>query len=87
MKEKLHVWALTLSLAVVSALWLMIVAWLGALGWGTPVIELMSAYYIGYAPTFIGGLVGIVWGAILGGLCGCLIAVFYNLFFCKRCKK
>ena len=84
--NKLHVWPITFSFAIVSAIWMVVTAWGGALGWGASIVELSGTYYYGFAPTFVGGLIGIVWGAVVGGITGWLIAVFYNMFVPSKKK-
>jgi hypothetical protein len=83
MNQRLHVWALTLSLGIVSAIFMLFFGWMGALGWGTEMIKSFTNFYIGFEPTFIGGIIGAVWGFVEGAITGWLIAVIYNIFMCK----
>lgn len=48
------------------------------LDWGSALTELMGSVYIGYRPTFLGSLVGAVWGFVDGGVAGLLLAWLYN---------
>jgi hypothetical protein len=35
-------------------------------GWGGEIIELTGSLYFGFGPSFVGALVGVVWGLALG---------------------
>ena len=43
-----------------------------------PHLQLLSQYFIGYKVTFLGSLIGAVYGFALGTLCGALIGWIYN---------
>ena len=43
-----------------------------------PHLQLLSQYFIGYKVTFIGSLIGAVYGFAMGTLCGALIGWIYN---------
>jgi len=59
----------------------MIVAgWTSIFGWGNLFVETMASIYIGYEPSFIGAIIGGIWGFFDGLIAGILIAFFYNLF-------
>ena len=47
-------------------------------GWCTKFIEVMSSIYIGLKPTFLGSIIGVVWGLSDGVVGGLLIALIYN---------
>jgi len=66
------------------------VLWAGALfflaltaqwwGWGDTWVQVLSDLYLGYAPGFVGGIIGAVWG-FFDLLIGCaLFARLYNMF-------
>ena len=46
----------------------------GLFDWGVPVVEILSSLYIGYSPTFVGSVVGAVWGFVDGSIGGALVA-------------
>ena len=43
-----------------------------------PHLILLSQYFIGYRVTFLGSLIGAVYGFALGTICGALIGWIYN---------
>jgi len=43
-----------------------------------PHLILLSQYFIGYKVTFLGSLIGAVYGFAMGTLCGALIGWIYN---------
>ena len=65
---------LTLGLAVLVATW-----WLVLAGKPGETLSRLSAFYIGYDVSFVGGIIGFFWGFVDGFICGVLIAWFYNL--------
>lgn len=62
--------------------------WVGGLfHWGVDIVEVMSSLYIGFATTFLGGIIGALWGFVDGVICGILVAVFYNMGCTMCCTK
>ncbi len=51
--------------------------------WGHDFILVFSSVYIGYAPTFVGAVVGLFWGLVDGFICGFIFAWLYNC--CLKC--
>ena len=49
-----------------------------ALGWGRPIVDLIGSFYLGFAPTVAGSVVGGLWGFADGGVGGLVIAWLYN---------
>ncbi len=45
---------------------------------GTTFVSAFSNLYIGYGPTFVGGIIGAVWGFFDGAVAGAVIALVYN---------
>ena len=78
--------ALALSLGITWALGLLFLGWVGAFGWGLEAVDVFSSFYIGYEPTFIGGVIGAVWGFIDGAVGGIVIGFLYNLFLPQEKK-
>ncbi len=81
MAKKINVLHLGYALGITGALYALflgIVAWLYS--WGADLVFALSSYYIGYAPTLGGALIGTLWVLVDGFIAGVLIAVFYNLF-------
>jgi len=50
------------------------------LEWGTPMVELLGSVYLGYGPTPVGSLIGLVWAFIDGAIGGFILAWVYNYF-------
>ena len=48
------------------------------LNWGTGWENVMATLYIGYKPTFLGCIIGAVWGFFDGGIGGVIFAWLYN---------
>jgi len=40
----------------------------------------LSSLYIGYAPSFVGGIIGGIWGFFDGLIGGAILALLYNAF-------
>lgn len=75
---KLSVKGLAISLGVAWAAMVLFTGWVAIFGWGTNFVEALSSLYIGYAPTFLGGIIGAVWGFVDGAIGGLIIALVYN---------
>ena len=54
--------------------------WTSTFGWGNAFVSTMNSIYIGYEPSFIGGIIGGIWGFADGFIAGALLAFFYNMF-------
>jgi len=79
-----------LAIGVTCAIFMMLGAWIAAFwGYGTELIDQRALMYHGYTATFVGGLVGGLWGLVKGFIFGALIAFFYNcISACKsKCCK
>jgi len=85
--HKLKVLGLGFALGMTWGLSMLILGWTSWLwDWGTGLVTVMSSLYLGYEPTFIGGVIGGIWGffdCLIGGI---LIAWFYNMY-CRCCCK
>jgi hypothetical protein len=82
--EKLNVKALAVALGVSWAFCMLFVGWASIFGWGTEFVKIMSSVYIGFRPTFLGGVIGAIWGFIDGAIGGAIIALVYNTIAKKR---
>jgi len=80
-KLKLDVKALGLSLGITWGASVLIVGIMSMLfNWGTDIVNFLSTYYIGYKATFLGSLIGGIWGFVDAGIGGVIIAWLYNKF-------
>lgn len=77
---KFSVIGLGLGAGVTWGLYLLITGWTAIFGWGNLFVRTLESVYIGYEPSFIGGVIGGIWGFCCGFIYGVLIAFFYNLF-------
>jgi len=82
--EKLNVKALAIALGVSWGLGMLFVGWASMFGWGTKLVEIMSSVYIGFAPSFIGAVIGAIWGFFDGAIGGAVIALVYNAVIEKK---
>ena len=76
---KLNVKALAIALGSAWALCMLFAGWASIFGWSTKFVEIMSSVYIGFEPTFLGGIVGAIWGFVDGAIAGLVIAIIYNV--------
>lgn len=76
--EKLNIKALAVGLGVSWGLSMLFAGWASIFGWGRKFVEMMASVYIGYKPTFLGGIVGAIWGFIDAAIGGAIIAFVYN---------
>jgi len=76
--KKLNIKAFALGLGVSWSILVLLIGWTSIFGWGTKFVEMMSSIYIGFAPTFLGGIIGAIWGFFDGAIGGAVIAFVYN---------
>lgn len=83
---RLGVFALAISLGIVSGLFMMLFAWYALwYGHGVAMVAQWGEIYSGYAATIRGGFVGAGWGFLEGFISGLILAIVYN--FCLCCCK
>jgi hypothetical protein len=83
--EKLNIKALAMAGGALWGVYMLLIAWSAWLfNWGTGFVTAMSSIYIGFTPTFLGGVIGAVWGFIDGAIAGAVIAWIYNIAAAKR---
>ncbi len=76
--EKLNVKALAIGLGVSWGSAMLFLGWASMFGWGIKFVEIIASVYIGFAPSFIGGIIGAIWGFFDGAIGGAIIAFVYN---------
>jgi len=69
---------LALTLGTIIGAYMFLMGMGAMLGWGTELVKVIGSLYIGYGPTFLGALIGGVYGFIDGAIAGALIAFIYN---------
>ncbi len=76
---KIDMKKLALGLGIGWGVYVVLIAWLaGTIGWGDKIVPVLGSLYRGYDATFIGGLIGGVWGFVDGAICGVIVAWVYN---------
>ncbi len=78
--SKMSVRAATLAFGLTWGLYMLFLGWAAALGWGAGLVGPIAFLYIGFAPSFIGGIIGALWGFADGAIAGALVALLYNAF-------
>jgi hypothetical protein len=81
---RLSIKGLTLTFGIVWAAAVLFIGWVSIFGWGTKIVEVLSSLYIGYAPTWLGGIIGAAWGFVDGAIGGLIIALVYNALVKKE---
>jgi hypothetical protein len=82
--EKLNVKGMALGFGITFGGYLLLIGWASMLGWGTERVEIVSSIYIGYEPTFIGSLIGALWGFVDGAIGGAVVTLIYNAVSKKK---
>ncbi|MTI80899.1 MAG: membrane-associated protein [Firmicutes bacterium] len=76
--QKIDVRAFSIALGTVCAIGMLFIGLASTLGWGMIIVDTISSFYIGFAPTFWGSIIGAIWGFIDGALGGAIFALIYN---------
>ncbi len=83
--SRLSIRRLGFAFGLIWGLGMLLMGWAGWLsGFGVPMTRMWGTVYIGFAPTFVGGILGFIWGFIDFFIFGALVAWVYN---CACCKK
>lgn len=85
--NKLHIKSFTIACGITWGLAMLFLAWVSSFGWGIRDVSVISDLYLGYKPTFLGGIIGALWGFVDGAIGGFLLSYFYNLLLKKLKKK
>jgi hypothetical protein len=76
---KLNIRALALTFGILWGLGVFVMTWWVILtGGAAGAPTLLERVYLGYAFTPLGSVIGLIWGAVDGLICGALIAWLYN---------
>ncbi len=77
---KLNVKALGLALGIIwGAAAFIIGIWATMYGPAATMVNFIGEFYLGYAPGFLGSVIGFFWGFLDAGIGGVIIAWLYNL--------
>ena len=82
--NKLNAKALALGCGISWGVYMLLLGWIaGWWDWGTSIVTTLSSLYIGFDPTFTGGIVGGIWGFFDGAIGGAIVAWIYNMAIAK----
>jgi hypothetical protein len=76
--KRIKLRAAILSFGITWAIAMLFIGWVAMFGWGIRVVEVLSSLYIGFAPTFIGGIIGAIWGFFDGAIGAVIFVLIYN---------
>jgi hypothetical protein len=76
--KRISLKAAVLSFGITWAIAMLFIGWVAMFGWGIRVVDILSSLYIGFAPTFIGGIIGAVWGFFDGAVGAAIFTLIYN---------
>jgi NhaP-type Na+/H+ or K+/H+ antiporter len=71
---------MALAMAVTWGLGIMLLGWISASGWGSRLVVSLSSLYLGFASTFVGGLIGGAWAFADAFVAGLVLTALYNAF-------
>jgi len=77
--NRLNVKALAVALGTSWALCILFAGWAAIFGWSVQFVEVMASIYLGYGASFLGAIIGALWGFVDGAIAGAVIAFVYNL--------
>jgi hypothetical protein len=81
----LNVKALATAGGVLWGIYMLMIGWAAWLfNWGNAFVAAMSSVYIGFRPTFLGGIIGAAWGFFDGVVAGAIMAWVYNIVAKKK---
>jgi len=76
---KLNIKNFSIAFGITWAAFVLSLGWTAALlGWGDQIVATMASLYSGYDATFLGGIVGALWGFVDGALFGAVSSYLYN---------
>lgn len=87
MKTKLCPFSFGIAIGAAEGIYMLLFGWIAWIwGYGVGLIQLISQGFIGFAPSFSGGIFGGIWGFFDGFIFGLIAAWVYNLCT-SRCKS
>ena len=78
--KKLNIIGLGLSIAIYSALCMLILSFLGIAGYAKSALKIMESFHIWFSLSFIGIVAGTLEAGVFGFVSGIIIAFLYNKF-------
>ncbi len=77
--NKLQPLALGIAIGVLWAVYVFFAGIFAGFGWGAPLVATLGSFYIGYAPSIVGAIIGAIWAFVDGLVAGVVIAWIYNM--------
>lgn len=77
--NRLNVKALAIAIGSSWGLCMLFAGWAAIFGWSVQFVEVMASVYVGYGASFLGGIIGALWGFVDGAIAGVIIAFVYNM--------
>ena len=84
---RLRIVPVALAFGLTWGIGVMLLGWVSGIGWGGRLVDVLSSVYVGYASTFLGGLIGGAWAFVDGFVAGLLLAFLYNVFAGPRSES
>lgn len=78
--KKLNVWGLAVTTGTVFGAGTLLLGWLAAIDPVVKIDSLISQFYIGYMPSFVGAIIGGMWAFVFWTIVGAIFASIYNWF-------
>ena len=85
--DKCNIKGLALGLGAMWGFYVMCAGWMAAFGWWSAFVNALGTAYIGYGPSFCGGIIGGIWGFFDGAVAGIIIGVVYNWVVSNEKKR
>ena len=76
--QKLSLKGLAIGLGSIFGIYIFIIGIAASFGWGNALVNSIGTLYIGYGPSFLGALVGLVYAFIDGAIAGLILGWIYN---------
>jgi hypothetical protein len=56
--QKINVMKFALAWGITFGIYVMVLGWLAMSGWGIAIVQTIASLYVGYGPSFVGGIIG-----------------------------
>lgn len=76
--QKINVWKFALAWGISFGIYFMVLGWIAAFGWGVKIVDVVSSLYVGYGPSFLGGIIGGVYAFIDWAIGIAIVGWIYN---------
>jgi hypothetical protein len=76
--ERIRLLPTAIAMGATWAMGVTLLGWISITGWGIRFVDVLSSVYIGFRPTFIGGIVGGLWAFTDAFAAGVVFALVFN---------